>query len=168
VGKRVRTSRCGRRCPSPDRRERTGAWPEELQRVLSGRGKIGDLDGRKFELCAEDTWHGILPATLVLRYSINEEHHAPGADMSAKFEIYEDQAGEWRWRLRARNGEIVGTSGEGYKQLASARRAVQLVKQSAGDAIVEENAAPKKAKPKKGSVASSIEALKGSKEAGDD
>ena len=34
------------------------------------------------------------------------------------FECYEDKAGEWRWRLLAGNGRIVGTSGEGYVRRA--------------------------------------------------
>lgn len=36
--------------------------------------------------------------------------------MSAEsVEFYKDKAGEWRWRAVAGNQEIVGTSGEGYK-----------------------------------------------------
>lgn len=31
-----------------------------------------------------------------------------------KWEIYKDNAGEWRWRRKAANGEIVGASTEGY------------------------------------------------------
>jgi uncharacterized protein YegP (UPF0339 family) len=31
------------------------------------------------------------------------------------FEVYKDTAGEFRWRMRAANGNIIGTSGEGYK-----------------------------------------------------
>jgi uncharacterized protein YegP (UPF0339 family) len=31
-----------------------------------------------------------------------------------KWEVYEDNAGEWRWRRTAANGEIVGASSEGY------------------------------------------------------
>ncbi len=30
------------------------------------------------------------------------------------WEIYKDNAGEWRWRRTASNGENVGRSGEGY------------------------------------------------------
>lgn len=30
-----------------------------------------------------------------------------------EYEVYEDAAGEYRWRLRASNGDIVGDSGEG-------------------------------------------------------
>ena len=35
-----------------------------------------------------------------------------------KWEIYKDNAGEWRWRRTARNGEIVGSANEGYKNKA--------------------------------------------------
>lgn len=31
-----------------------------------------------------------------------------------KWEIYKDNAGEWRWRRTASNGNIVGASSEGY------------------------------------------------------
>lgn len=48
----------------------------------------------------------------------------------AKFEIYPDAAGEWRWRLKARNGRIVA-SGEGYKTQAGAMRGTQALKRAA-------------------------------------
>jgi uncharacterized protein YegP (UPF0339 family) len=35
--------------------------------------------------------------------------------MDDKWEIYQDKAGEWRWRRTASNGKIVGASTEGYK-----------------------------------------------------
>ena len=31
-----------------------------------------------------------------------------------KFNLYQDQKGEWRWHLVAANGAIIGDSGEGY------------------------------------------------------
>lgn len=31
------------------------------------------------------------------------------------FETYKDEADEHRWRLKAKNGAVVATSGEGYK-----------------------------------------------------
>jgi uncharacterized protein YegP (UPF0339 family) len=40
-------------------------------------------------------------------------------------EVYRDTAGEWRWRVRAHNGEIVGDSGEGYRRRWYARRAAR-------------------------------------------
>lgn len=32
-----------------------------------------------------------------------------------KFEYYEDKAGEWRWRVKHQNGNILAGSSEGYK-----------------------------------------------------
>jgi len=36
-----------------------------------------------------------------------------------KFVIYTDTAGEWRWRLLARNGRLIAEGGEGYKRKAA-------------------------------------------------
>lgn len=44
-----------------------------------------------------------------------------------KFHIYQDRRGEWRWRLKARNGRIVADSGEGYKRRGGAQRAARAV-----------------------------------------
>ena len=55
-----------------------------------------------------------------------------------KFEVYQDKAGEFRFRLKARNGQIIAT-GEGYKQLASCLNGVDSIKRNAPEAeIVEE------------------------------
>lgn len=37
-----------------------------------------------------------------------------------KTEYFLDAAGEWRWHRKADNGEIIATSGEGYKNKADA------------------------------------------------
>ena len=55
-----------------------------------------------------------------------------------KFEIYTDKAGEFRFRLKAKNGEIIAVS-EGYKAMASCVNGIESVKKNAVDAeIVEE------------------------------
>lgn len=41
-----------------------------------------------------------------------------------KFVIYEDHAGEFRWRLKASNGRIIADGGEGYHSRSNCRRAV--------------------------------------------
>lgn len=33
-----------------------------------------------------------------------------------RVELYRDKAGDWRWRAKGDNGEIVGDSGEGYER----------------------------------------------------
>lgn len=54
-----------------------------------------------------------------------------------KFEIYKDPKGEFRWRLKAANGETIATS-EGYKAKASCRNSVDLIKRGAASATVRE------------------------------
>ena len=55
-----------------------------------------------------------------------------------KFEMYQDKAGEYRFRLKARNGEIIAAS-EGYKTKASCENGIESVQKNAPDAqIVEE------------------------------
>ena len=52
-----------------------------------------------------------------------------------KFELYEDKSGEFRFRLRARNGKIVATS-EGYKTKAACENGIESVRKNALDAEV--------------------------------
>ena len=47
-----------------------------------------------------------------------------------KFEVYADKAGEFRFRLKARNGEIILVS-EGYKAKASCLNGIESVKKNA-------------------------------------
>ena len=55
-----------------------------------------------------------------------------------KFEMYVDKAGEFRFRLKARNGEIIATS-EGYKAKASCENGIESVRKNAPKAeVVEE------------------------------
>jgi uncharacterized protein YegP (UPF0339 family) len=53
------------------------------------------------------------------------------------FELYSDRRGEWRWRLRHGNGNILATASEGYKSKSDAIRCIETVKGSAGAAIRE-------------------------------
>ena len=55
-----------------------------------------------------------------------------------KFEIYEDKAGEFRFRLKATNGQVIAVS-EGYKAMASCRNGIESVVKNAPDAEVVEN-----------------------------
>ena len=57
---------------------------------------------------------------------------------AAKFEIYMDAAGAYRWRLKAANGEKVASSGESFASKDNAKRAAQTVKTAAPGADVVE------------------------------
>ena len=52
-----------------------------------------------------------------------------------KFEIYTDKAGEFRFRLKATNGQIIAVS-EGYKAMASCKNGIESVKKNATEAAV--------------------------------
>lgn len=50
-----------------------------------------------------------------------------------KFEIYTDKGGEYRFRLKAANGQIIATS-EGYKAKKSCENGIESVKKNVVDA----------------------------------
>ena len=52
-----------------------------------------------------------------------------------KFEVYTDKAGEYRFRLKATNGEIIAVS-EGYKAEDSCLNGIESTKKNAADAEV--------------------------------
>ena len=52
-----------------------------------------------------------------------------------KYELYQDKAGEFRFRLKAANGEIIGKS-EGYKAKASAKKGIASIAKNAPDAPI--------------------------------
>jgi hypothetical protein len=58
--------------------------------------------------------------------------------MAAKFEIYKDKSGEFRWRLVHTNGQVIANSGESYKAKANAIGGMNSVKENAPGATVED------------------------------
>lgn len=53
-----------------------------------------------------------------------------------KFEVFTDKKGEYRFRLKAKNGQIIATS-EGYKQRASCLNGIESVKKNCDSATEE-------------------------------
>jgi len=60
-----------------------------------------------------------------------------GVLMAGQFEIYCDVKQEFRFRLKASNGEIVAT-GESYPTLAGVKKGIEAVQRAAADAKVDE------------------------------
>lgn len=57
----------------------------------------------------------------------------------AKFVVYADAGGKYRWKLVASNGQTTASAGESFSSKASARQAAGSVKKSAASAeVVEE------------------------------
>jgi uncharacterized protein len=61
---------------------------------------------------------------------------------AATFEVYQDKGGEYRWRLRAQNTQILAIAPDGYKEKRSCLAAIESVKRDVADAPVKEEAAP--------------------------
>jgi uncharacterized protein len=57
--------------------------------------------------------------------------------MAGKFEVYQDKAGKYRFRLKASNGQIVA-SGEAYETKSAARKGCESVQKAADGAPIEE------------------------------
>ena len=57
-------------------------------------------------------------------------------EVNPKFEVYKDKKGEFRFRLKAKNGQIIATS-EGYSKVDSCLKGVASVKKNADSKIEE-------------------------------
>jgi uncharacterized protein YegP (UPF0339 family) len=55
-----------------------------------------------------------------------------------KYMMFRDAKSEWRWSLRAENGKIVATSGEGYEHRSDCLHAIGLVMDSANAPVFDE------------------------------
>jgi uncharacterized protein YegP (UPF0339 family) len=60
--------------------------------------------------------------------------------MAAKFEIYKDKSGNFRWRLTHTNGMVIADSGQGYKAKEDAIRGINSLKENVPSAPVEDRA----------------------------
>ena len=67
----------------------------------------------------------------------DSEQRVKGCGMAGKFEVYEDKAGKFRFRLKAGNGAIVAV-GEAYDTLAAAKEGCAAVQRAAEGASVVE------------------------------
>ena len=60
------------------------------------------------------------------------------AKSAATFEVYKDKAGEFRWRLKAGNGQNIASSGEGYAEKRGCMAGIESVKKNAPTAKIQE------------------------------
>ena len=58
------------------------------------------------------------------------------AELNPKFEVYKDKKGEFRFRLKSKNGQISASS-EGYSKVDSCLKGVASVQKNAGAKIEE-------------------------------
>ena len=131
IGRRgADTMASGVRCRDVDRR-----WVRRSVRVLV---VPDDGPGRRAERwrCLAGNGSGRRPERSRGAWRPRLIAHAKAA--GATFEIYADNRKEYRWRLKASNGQVIATGGQGYKAKADCRHGVEAVqKDAAGAKIVE-------------------------------
>jgi len=77
-------------------------------------------------------------ARLVDESKDEQEDDPDVAGSDATFELFEDSAEQWRWRLVHENGQIVADGGQGYSSKQKAKQGLRSVRQNAPGAVVEE------------------------------
>ena len=65
----------------------------------------------------------------------NQTVEGYSVEKNPKFEVYTDKVGEFRFRLKATNGQVIAVS-EGYKAVASCLNGIDSVKKNAADAAI--------------------------------
>lgn len=73
-------------------------------------------------------WAVLLGAASSLTASDAKDDGAKKVARAPKFEVYADKSGEYRWRLKAANGQTVASSGESFASKSKARAAAESVK----------------------------------------
>ncbi len=65
----------------------------------------------------------------------NQTVEGYAVEKNPKFEVYTDKAGEFRFRLKATNGQVIAVS-EGYTTIANCLNGVESVKKNSVDAEI--------------------------------
>jgi uncharacterized protein YegP (UPF0339 family) len=71
-----------------------------------------------------------LLAAMIAAVSVTPGHARQAAGGKMTFEIYKDKAGEFRWRLKTADGDILAVPEDAYKNRADAKRAVESIQKN--------------------------------------
>jgi uncharacterized protein YegP (UPF0339 family) len=74
------------------------------------------------------------------------------ASKQVRVEVYEDVSGQGRWRIRAKNGTIIGSSGESFARHTNAIKAAERISKEMPGSVVLNLIVPKVAKLAKKAV----------------
>lgn len=75
-------------------------------------------------------------AAVALLPAVSRAATADAAEL--RFIISKDSSGKFRWKLVSRNGQTVATPGQGYASKQSCRDGIELIKQNAASATIED------------------------------
>lgn len=105
--------------------------------MVEGDFIIDDADAFKFVIGDPDAFQTVVKPPNDAPVVIFEESDERVIVEGAKFEVYEDDAGKYRFRLRAVDGGIVAVGGP-YDTMAAAKEACAAVQRAAASATVVE------------------------------
>ena len=84
-------------------------------------------------------WGASLPDQTAVEWLATQYSQRPASNVTprrARFELYQDGRGEYRWRLKAGSGLVIATGGEGYRTRAAALNAIDAVKRDSAISAV--------------------------------
>ncbi len=111
--------------------ERYGTSITEFAQKFTDRGATGATESA--ETAEPESW------PIAVTQDDGSVVEALRPPTQATFEVYEDRAGEWRWRLTHQNGNIIADCGEGYSSKRAAKNGIESVKRNALGAPTEES-----------------------------
>ena len=80
----------------------------------------------------------VVVAMVVSLFGVGGPTPSVADERGMTFEIYKDRKEEFRWRLKAANGNIMATSGEGYKAKEDCKKGIESIQKGAATAKVED------------------------------
>jgi amphi-Trp domain-containing protein len=86
-----------------------------------------DRDGDEYSLELEMEWEGEA-----------DDFETDAQASKATFEVFEDSAEQWRWRLVHDNGNVIADGGQGYSSKQKCRQGLRSVKKNVPGAPVED------------------------------
>ena len=78
----------------------------------------------------------LMGAAVALVPAVSRSARADAAEL--KFIISKDSSGKFRWKLVSGNGQTVATPGQGYTTKQSCRDGIELIKQNAASATIDD------------------------------
>jgi uncharacterized protein YegP (UPF0339 family) len=80
----------------------------------------------------------VVVAIVVSMFGVGGPTASVADERGMTFEIYKDRKEEFRWRLKAANGNIMATSGEGYKAKEDCKKGIESIQKGAATAKVDD------------------------------
>ena len=106
--------------------------------LKAGNGEIIAIGGEVYNTLAS-VKNGIESVRTNAPIAALEDQTVEGyaTEKNPKFEIYNDKKGEFRFRLKAKNGQVIAAS-EGYAAKSGCKNGIESVRKNAPDAEVTE------------------------------